>query len=134
MVDTSVVPSLGYVQVVPRRDTATLLPIIQQHVQPGTVIWSDQWAAYNQVGRLAGVASHDTVNHSVTFVAPSGVHTQNVESSWNRIKHKFKKMKGCHRELLPSYLDEYMWRERHGPTSRQAFASLCRDIKDQYPV
>ena len=67
MVDTSVVPSLGYVQVVPRRDAATLLPIIQQHVQPGTVIWSDQWAAYNQVGRLAGVASHDTVNYSVAF-------------------------------------------------------------------
>ena len=83
--------------------------------------------------RWDGSASHDTVNCSVTFVAPSVVHIQNVESYWNRIKHKFK-MKGCHREMLPSYLDEYMWGERHGPTSHQAFASLCRDIKDQYPV
>ena len=58
------------------------------HLQPG--------------GRLAEVASHDTVNYSVTFVAPSGVHTQNVESYWNRVKHNFKKIKGCHREMLPS--------------------------------
>jgi len=48
------------------------------HLQPG--------------GRLAGVASHDTVNHSVTSVAPSGVHTQSVESYWNRVKHNFKKL------------------------------------------
>ena len=64
-------------------------------------------------GKTCQVASHDTVNHSLTFVAPSGVHPQNVESYWNRIKHKFKKMKSCHREMLP-------WREQHSPTSHQA--------------
>ena len=31
MVDTSHTPALGYVQVVPQRDAAALLPIIQQH-------------------------------------------------------------------------------------------------------
>jgi len=63
MVDTSVVPSLVYVQLVSHRDAATLLPIIAQHVRPGTIIWSDRWVANNQVGRLAGMAGHDTVNH-----------------------------------------------------------------------
>ena len=92
MADTSVEPALGYVQIVPKRDATTLLPIIQHHVAPGTVVWSDEWAAYNHVASLPNVSTHDVVNHSVEFVSPSGVHTQNVESYWNRIKIK---LKGC---------------------------------------
>ena len=38
---------------------------------------------------------------------------QHVESYWNRIKTKLKRMKGCHAKQLPSYLDEFMWCERH---------------------
>lgn len=135
MVDTSVTPSLGYMELVPQRDAATLLPIITAHVAPGTSVHTDEWSAYNGISSLPGVAGHSTVNHSIHFVDPStGVHTQNVESYWNRIKPKLKRMRGCHKEMLASYLDEFMWRERHGSTSRQAFANLCRDIKDQYPV
>ena len=132
MVDTSVTPSLGYMKLVPRRDAATLLPIITAHVAPGTSVHTDEWSAYNGISSLPGVAGHSTVNHSIHFVDPStGVHTQNVESYWNRIKPKLKRMRRCHKEMLASYLDEFIWRECHGSTSRQAFANLCRDIKDQ---
>ena len=87
-----------------------MLPIIQQHVAAGTVVWSDEWAAYNHMASLPNVSNHDVVNHSVEFVSPSGVHTQNVESY--RTKIKLKKMRGCHEHQLASYLDEYMYRER----------------------
>ena len=116
-------------------DCAPLLPIIQAHTAAGTIIHSDQWAAYNNVQSLPTVSSHQTVNHSVEFVdSATGTHTQNVESYWNRSKTKIKRMKGCHAEMLPSYLDKFMWRERHGKTASAAFASLIRDISDQYPV
>ena len=84
-------PALGYMQIVPQRDAATLLPIVQSHVAPGTIVWSDQWAAYRNLSSLSHVASHSTVNHSVEFVAPSGTHTQNIESYW---KDKNKKDEG----------------------------------------
>ena len=127
-------PALGFMQVVPQITAATLLPLIQQHVAPGTVIHSDQWASYNQVGTLPNVSAHRTVNHSVEFVSPSGVHTQNMESYWNHSKMKLKRMRGCAAKEVPSYLDEFMWRERFGKTSREAMDSIIRDIAQQYPV
>ena len=43
-------------------------------------------------------------------------------------------MKGVHAQQLPSYLDEYMWRERYGVDPSSAFTSLVADISIQYPV
>ena len=135
LVDTSQTPALGYMEIVPQRDAATLLPLINAHVVPGTIIHSDEWAAYNRVQRLSNVSSHDVVNHSVNFVAPStGVHTQHVESYWNKVKTKLKRMKGCHGHQLPSYLDEFMWRERYGTSTLLALQNIMMDIAVQYPV
>ena len=93
LADTSHTPVLGYMELVPRRDAATLLPIVQQHVLPGTIIWSNEWVAYNRVAVLPGVAGHEVVNHSLHFVDPTTeVNTQTVESYWNRVKRKFKQI------------------------------------------
>ena len=84
-------------QVVTSRDAVTLLPIIQAHVQTGTIIHSDQWAAYNGVQQLSNVHQHEIVNHSLHFVdLTTSIHTQNVESYWNRVNTKLKRMKGFH--------------------------------------
>ena len=75
LVDTSHMPALGYMQIVPQRDAATLLPIVQAHTLPGTIIHSDEWAAYRRVASLPNVAQHDTVNNSVEFVnSTTGTH------------------------------------------------------------
>ena len=134
MVDTTQSPGLGYVEIVPARDASTLLPIIQAHTAPGTIIHSDQWRAYNTVNTIPAVASHQVVNHSLNFVDPAtGVHTQTIESYWNRVKTKFKRIKGCDGNQLPSYLDEFMWRERYGRTAREALQAIMGDISTQYP-
>ena len=103
-----------------------LLPIIQAHVANGTKIHSDQWAAYRQVASLPSVSTYTKVNHSVTFVDPvSSTHTQNIESYWGKAKRKLKNMKGCHASQLPSYLDEFMWRERFGQTKLMPLRTSC---------
>ena len=81
MVDMSYSPALGYMEIVHRRDAATLLPIINSHIAPGTEVWSDEWTACHGVGTLPNVSQHRTVNQSVNFVNPmTGVHTNHTKS------------------------------------------------------
>jgi len=80
------------------------------------------------------VCRHDSVNHSIEFVIPGGVHVQNAESYWNRVKIKLKSMRGVHEHQLAGYLDEFMYRERYGQTARQCFDSTIHDIATQYQV
>ena len=132
--DTSTTPAVAYMELVPDRRAATLMPIIRRIVLPGSTIHSDQWAAYRQLHADPNY-TYATVNHSQNFVDPvTGAHTQAIESYWAKVKQTFKSMKGVSSAQLPSYLDERMWRDRHGRDVGDAFANICRHIHDSYPV
>ena len=108
-----VATKVGFMVPVDRRDAATLLPIIQKYIAPGTTIISDLWAAYNTIGTLG--YQHLTVNHSLNFVDPTtGACTNHIESVGQKAKQKHKQRYGTHRELLHTYLADFMWRQRFG--------------------
>ena len=92
LVDVSHRPSLGTMRVVPDCTAATLLPLIQQHVAPGTPICVARTGVllHCQMYPLIG----PPVNHSIQFTTRAGVHTQNIESYWNRVK------RGCHADEI----------------------------------
>ena len=104
-------PARGYFPVVDR-NAATVLPIIQRCIRPGTEVHSDDWGAYRRVSALPNVSSHRVIVCRHNFVDPrAGVHTQEAESAWSQLKLSQKRRKGLMRNDLHSYLDERMWRQ-----------------------
>ena len=128
-------PSRGYFQVVQRRDAATLLPIINRCVLPGTEVHSDDWAAYRRLLRLPNVSAHQVVVHAHNFVDPrTGVHTQEVESAWSKLKLTQKQRKGLRRGDLQAYLDERMWRQWRGGNQRDKMRNFLAILPLQFPT
>ena len=115
---------------VPDRSGPILLPIIQQSILPGTTIMSDMWAAYGGIAAMG--FQHLQVNHTYNFVDPvTGAHTQNVECSWKNAKMRNKRQHGTHRQMLDSYLCEWMWRQRNRNVN--LFDKIIMDIVAHFP-
>ncbi|KAK3919202.1 DEP domain-containing protein [Frankliniella fusca] len=95
------------------RDARTLLAEISRYELPGTTIWTDGWAAYRGLGALQGRNYiHSVANHSENFVDPvTGVCTNAVEAYWSCLKGFCRRNGVLHSALLPSHIDEFMWRE-----------------------
>jgi transposase-like protein len=118
---------------VAKRDAVTLLNILYKHVEPETVVHSDCWQAYNHIVNLDKRYEHRTVNHTLYFVRPDGVHTNSIESMWAAAKRQFKRMNGVSRVYLQSYLDEYCWRLNNGNRNVwQILQAILRAISEYY--
>jgi len=119
----------AFLVAVEKRDAATLLPVLQQYVLPGSTVISDLWRAYSTVGEIG--YDHLTVNHEVNFVDPvTGATTNHVESMWGRAKLRNKKECGTSRTHLASYLIEFMWRAKFGD---DPFQNLLVHLREIYP-
>ena len=128
-----------HIEFVNKRDGKTLIPIIENHVLPGSIIQHDCWGAYNGFNRMPFPQPylHHSVNHSKHFRDPqTGLHTNFIEERWSKLRRKFKAMMGTYRDFVPSYVDEFMWRESYGgkfsSNTATTFKSLLSDIANQY--
>ena len=95
---------------------------------------SDGWAAYNHIDQIGGgIYTHEVVIHENNFVDANdaNIHTQNVESMWNRAKRIFRVQYGTSRQLFESYLIKFMWRNK---IENNAFSEILAEISRQYPV
>src|SRR6218665_849741 len=112
---------VGYVTYVSERDAATLLPIIQKVVVPGSVVLSDDWAAYRDISNMPGNYQHRIVNQV------NGGHTNNVQTYCRRANASFKRRS---KDLIQGHLHEFMWRERFGSTFDLAYLNILRHISE----
>ena len=78
---------------------------------------------------------HMWVNHTQNFVDPTtNACTNQVESFWKRAKQKNKEINGTDSELLPSYLDEFQYRQIYGKKKVESFDNILAHIAHFYPV
>lgn len=127
-------PCRGYFRVVQRRDRATLAQILQRVLLPGSEVHTDDWGAYRNLDRhVPNVTVHRIVVHQNNFVDPlTGVHTQEIESAWARLKYYVKREKGIRQLDLQDFLDEQMWRDWRGLDA--VFDNIIALIPNYYPL
>ena len=123
----------SFMVVVEDRSAATLIPIIQRYIRPGSVIISDEWRAYSTLSSLG--YTHQTVNSSNTFVDPStGAHTNSIEGYWSCVKRQMRRqgVMNTTNDLFPTYLLKSMWRKHF--CREDLFEKLLSCISEQYPL
>ena len=69
--------------------------------------------------------THQWVNHSLHFVDPiTGAHTNRIEGVWEvKIKHRVKSERGMKKTVMPSFLDECLWRSWYFDQARKTLGS-----------
>lgn len=97
---------------VPDRSANTLCSIIDKHVLPGSIIYTDLWRGYSQLSNMNDY-THMTVNHSETFKNPeTGAHTNTIEGTWSGLKPTIP-MRGRSSNRIEPYLWEFIWRRKN---------------------
>ena len=97
------------------RSAATLIPILERHIIPGTTVVSDSWAAYDKIDNWKRVSPwlHLSVNHHEGFVnRENGAHTQQIERLWREFKEKKKRQQGIRRCRAEQYSGEFLMRNQ----------------------
>ena len=98
-------------QIVAKRDTQTLLPLILKHIPKSTKVYHDDWAVYRNLHRHG--YEHKVVVHTKQFKAKDGTHTNTIEGIWGVLKQRINRMHGIRHENLYLVLDEYCYRFYH---------------------
>lgn len=100
-----------YTAIILDTKTDTLLPIIQEHVQPDSIVYTDCYRSYNALD--ISEFHHRRINHSKLF-ADKHNHINGIENFWNQAKRHMRKFNGIKRENFYWFLKECEWRFNGG--------------------
>jgi transposase len=98
--------------VVPSRRGPGLQAQAIEWIDPRSIVYTDEWPAYNQLGRH--FADHSRVRHSTGEYVVGSAHTNTIEGWFGNVKPS---LRGTYRKVshkwLQGYLNEFAWRYNH---------------------
>ena len=110
--------------VVPNTNRDTLQPIIEQFVERGTTVITDELNAYR--GLVTIGYRHEIVNHGAQEYANGDIFTNSIEGFWSHFRRM---ISGCYHDVsdehLQSYINEavYRWNTRKA-SQEERFADM----------
>lgn len=113
-----------YTAIIPNAKTETLLPIIQQKVQPDSIVYTDTFRSYNALD--ISEFHHMRINHSELFADQTN-HINGIENFWNQAKRHMRKFNGIKADNFYWFLKECEWRFNGGN-----HAELLKQLKSWY--
>ncbi|MCX6006221.1 MAG: IS1595 family transposase [Chloroflexi bacterium] len=99
-------------KVVTDTSSYTVIPLINKHVFPKAVVYTDEYKSYIPISKFG--YKHETVNHRKDEWVKGNCHTNTIEGFWSLVKRG---IDGCYHAVSPkylqSYLNEYQFRYNH---------------------
>ena len=111
--------------IVPNVRTETLLPIIEEQVEPDSIVYTDTFNAYNALD--ISEFHHHRINHSKLF-AEQNNHINGIENFWNQAKRHLRRFNGIKPEHFYWFLKECEWRF-NGGDHKQLLTELIYWVK-----
>ena len=100
-----------YTAIIPNARTETLMPIIEERVEPDSIVYTDMFWAYNALD--VSDFHHHRIDYSRLF-AKQGNHINGIENFWNQAKRHLRKFNGIKPEHFYWFLKECEWRFNGG--------------------
>jgi transposase len=101
-----------YTQVVKNCSVAELVPIIKKLAPDDSVIYSDEWKAYDGLVNI-GYKKHYRVKHSDDIFANGRTHVNGIENFWGIAKTRLNRFRGIHKSTFYLHLKETEFRFNH---------------------
>jgi transposase len=109
--------------VVPSRRGPHIHDQVVEWVRPESIIYTDEWGAYNQLG--GHFAGHSRVVHGAGEWVRGDAYTNTVEGFFGNLKTGIRgNYKKVSHRWLQGYLNEFTWRYNHRHDSRSMFRLL----------
>lgn len=113
-----------YTAIIPNAKTETLLPIIQEKVEPDSIVYTDTLGSYNALD--VSDFRHHRINHSKLF-ADRHNHINGIENFRNQAKRHLRRFNGIKSDHFYWFLKECEWRFNGG-----THADLLNQLKYWY--
>ena len=90
---------------VPATDAATLVPFVEDSVEAGSTLYTDDAAAYGALPTILNQYEHETVAHGKGEYVRGAAHTNGIESVWAVLKRS---ITGIWHHVSPKHLGRYV--------------------------
>jgi transposase-like protein len=111
--------------VVPGRRGPHIQKQVVEWVRPESIVFTDEWPAYNQLGRH--FIAHSRIHHGAGKYVVGDTHTNTIEGFFGHLKPS---IRGTYRKVshrwLQGYLNEFTWRRNARLEPDAMFEQLLR--------
>lgn len=110
-------------RVVPNVKASTLLPIVREKVLPKSMIYTDEFGAYQGLTRMG--YQHKRVHHEAKVYVSGDAHTNTLEGFWSLVKRGIGGVNhAVSAAYLQSYINEYAFRFNRRKAEQPRFESF----------
>lgn len=120
-------------RIVPDRTLPTLDKTVKEHVLPESMLFTDEWRAYMQIG--LGYKGHKRIRHALNVYVDGDTHTNTIEGFFGIFKNS---IRGTHHaisvEYLQNYLDEHTFRYNRRNDGQPMFWAMLNRVWRAQPA